>query len=96
MPNYYYILLLVLIVICILLIRYFLNKRKTVPNELFSRALRDENDGDYIAAVTSYENALLETRKKKFQDPDLETRILEKLKVLHTMIDYENGFHSRK
>ena len=96
MPFYYYFLIPVLLIIVALVIRYLGGKRKNIPVELFTRALRDENSGEYAAAVISYENALLEFKKRKRYNSQLEYKIMEKLKVLHTMIDYEKNFQSRK
>jgi hypothetical protein len=89
----YYILSAVLgLIAVVVLIRYFVQKRKSLPVELYLEALRTENSGQYKSAVNTYESALAEARKNKFNDEAFEEKIREKLKVLHTMIDYENSF----
>lgn len=95
MSTYYYVLIALFIAI-VIFIRYMIQKRKSVPVELFAEALRNENSGDYATAVTNYKTALLEFRKKKRYNSDLENKIVEKLKVLHTIIEYESSFQSRK
>jgi hypothetical protein len=59
--------------------------------ELFVQALRNENSGQFEAAVTTYENALNEVKKVMFHDNNLKKRIIDKLKVLHTIIEYKNS-----
>jgi hypothetical protein len=65
----------------ILLFRRFMLRKKNVPDELFSEAL------------VTYERALGEAKKIGFQGNNLKSKIIEKLKVLHTVIAYKNGFH---
>ena len=96
MSTYYYYVLVALFLVIVLFIRYLMQKRKNVPVELFAQGLRNENSGDYAAAVTTYKSALLEFKKKKHNNSDLENKIVEKLKVLHTIIEYERSFQSRK
>ncbi|MEO5945445.1 MAG: hypothetical protein ABIP79_01415 [Chitinophagaceae bacterium] len=90
-----YILLIIPLLIVIISGRlYFVRKRKrNIPVVLFVEALRNENDGHFKEAVFSYERALLEAKKNRSQKY-LETRITEKLKILHSTINYENSFHS--
>jgi hypothetical protein len=89
----YYILSAVLgLIAIVVLIRYFVQKRKSLPVELYLEALRTENSGQYRSAVNTYESALAEARKNKYNDEAFELKIREKLKVLQTMIDYENSF----
>jgi hypothetical protein len=90
--NIYYILFsLLLLLLVILLGSYFWGRRKSIPSELFSAALKNENSGDFEAAIVNYKSALDEVKKARFNS-DLEKRILEKLKVLHTNIEYQKGF----
>ncbi len=77
----------------ILLIRRFILRQKNAPGELFAEALRNENSGYFETAVVTYERALNEVNKTTFNGSDLKTKIIEKLKVLHTVIEYKNGFH---
>jgi hypothetical protein len=81
----------IVILISATLIRFFLLKKKNIPVLLFTEALHNENCGQFEEAILSYENALEETRKKRFHGM-LENRIIEKLRVLHTAIEYKNSF----
>jgi hypothetical protein len=65
--------------------------KKTLPLKLFIEAQKDENDGRFEEAVITYESALEEVRKFKFHG-SLKNKIIEKLKVLHTTIEYQNSF----
>jgi hypothetical protein len=80
----------------IYLFRRFGMQKKNVPGELFAEALRNENSGHFETAIVTYERALNEARKVRFQSNDLKSKIIEKLKVLHTVIEYKNGFHFEK
>ncbi len=76
----------------ILLIRFLLWRRKSIPAELYTEALRNENKGDYQAAVENYETALLAVTKARFPNGKMKQKIAEKLKVLRTVIDYQKSF----
>ena len=65
-------------------------KKKNLPVELFVEGLRYENDGHFEEAIVNYENALDKVKKKRFQS-SLENKIIQKLKVLHTMIEYKKS-----
>lgn len=82
-----------LALIIIFLFRRFGPQKKNVPGELFAEALRNENSGHFETALITYERALDEVKKTRFQDNSLKSKIIEKLKVLHTVIEYKNGFH---
>jgi hypothetical protein len=86
------VLLLVILTICSIVIYILLLRKKNVPVELFARALKNENNGEYAAAIVTYENALDEVNKIKFNSK-LKDKIIEKLKILHTIKDYED--HNR-
>jgi len=75
------------------LIRRFTAQNKNGPDKLFAEALRNENSGQFETAIITYEKALNEVNKIRFQDSSLKSKIMEKLKVLHTVIEYKNGFH---
>ena len=92
MPLNYYIYLIILSFIIVFLACSFLWRRKNVPVELFTEALKDENSGHYEEAVIHYESALSEVNKVRFHST-LRNKISEKLKVLHTLIKYKNNFH---
>jgi len=70
----------------------FLHK-KNKPEELFNEALRNENSGYFEVAITNYQSALDEEMKSRFQNNSLKNRITEKIKILHTNIDYKNSMH---
>jgi len=63
-------------------------------DELFAEGLRNENSGYFETAFVNYERALGEVNKTPFPGSHLKTKILEKLKVLHTVIEYNKGLHS--
>ena len=65
-------------------------KKKDLPVELFVEGLRYENDGHFDEAIMNYENALSEVKKNRFHR-DLESRIIQKLKVLHTISEYRKN-----
>lgn len=85
-----------MIPLLIYLIRSYILKKKNAPGKLFAQALENENSGQYEAAVVSYENALVAVKKNRFNNNGMKNKIVEKLKVLHTVIDYKNNFHFGK
>lgn len=76
----------------ILIIRSVVLKGNDNPVKLFAEALRKENNGQLEDAITTYENALNEVKKGRFHK-SLKNKITEKLKVLHTKIEYRNSFY---
>lgn len=78
-----------------LLLRHFVRSKKNITDGLFAEALRNENSGHYEEAVIAYENALDEVRKTKYSR-GLESKISQKLKVLHNIIEYKNNFHAEQ
>ena len=74
----------------ILIIGSILAKKQTLPVKLFIEAQKNENDGDFEQAVITYESALEEIQKFRFHG-SLKNRIIDKLKVLHTSIEYKNN-----
>jgi hypothetical protein len=65
-------------------------KKKDLPVELFVEGLKYENDGLFDEAIINYENALSEIKKNRFHR-DLENRIIQKLKVLYTISEYQKN-----
>ena len=65
-------------------------KKKDLPVELFVEGLRYENDGHFDEAIMNYENALSEVKKNRFHG-DLKNRIIQKLKVLYTISEYNKN-----
>ena len=98
MPNLYgfnmlfylYFLISRIAIVIFFLIRAFVLRRNNISVELFLNALRTENNGQFEDAVTTYEKALNEVNKMKFHGR-LKNKIVEKIKVLHTIIEYNNG-----
>jgi len=80
-----------ILLIIILLIRSVVLRNNNILEKLFIEAIKNENSGDFEAAIISYENALNEVKKGKLHDSDLENKIMGKIKVLHTAIDYKNN-----
>lgn len=90
MQFYYYIFFFLVLSTVLLLIRYFSSRKKNIPVQLYVEALKDENSGNFEEAIITYENALTEVKKIKFNNT-LKNKIVEKLKLLHTVIDYNNN-----
>lgn len=93
MPVYYYIIVFIVLLIAILVIRSWVLQRKNIPVELFVKALQNENSGNFDQALISYESALEEVNKIRFHR-NLKHKIIEKIKLLHTLIEYRNSFSS--
>ena len=92
MQTYYYILSAMLITLIFFFIRSLVLRKKSIPVTLYVEALRNENSGHFEEAIATYENALMEVKKEKFQyGGSLKNKIVEKLKVLHTIIEYKNS-----
>ena len=81
-----------IVVITIAVISSILVNKKTPPLKLFIEAQKNENDGRFEEAVVTYESALDEIKKFRFHG-SLKNKIIDKLKVLHTNIEYQNNFH---
>ena len=67
-----------------------ISRKKDISVDFFVIAQRSENDGYFEEAVASYEKALSEAKKSRFH-AFLKNKIVEKLKVLHTVIEYKNN-----
>jgi hypothetical protein len=81
-----------MIPLLIFLIRRFISRRRSVPGKLFHEALRIENSGEFESALLTYEKALCEVNRAGYIAHAFKTRIIEKLKILHTVIEYKNSF----
>ena len=91
----YILVILVGLSILFILIRFLILRKKNIPAELFARALQDENSGHFKEAVITYENALYEVKKIKFNSK-LKKKIIEKIKLMHTVIEYQNSHRFSK
>jgi len=78
--------------IIILIISSIFVKKRSLPVKLFIEAQKNENDGRFEEAIITYESALDEAKKVRFHS-GLKNRITDKLKVLHTTIEYRNNLH---
>jgi len=88
---FYLVLSLVAVVLfVVVLARAFNDWRSLICVGLYTEALRDENTGHFEAAVTAYETALFECKKIRFQG-DFRNKIIAKVKLLHTIIEYNNS-----
>ena len=83
------IIIIITLIIATIISSLFL-KKKDLPVELFVEGLKYENDGHFDEAVINYENALREAKKKRFHG-DLKNKIIQKLKLLHTIIEYKKN-----
>ena len=81
-------------IMILLLISYLISsiffQKKNLPVKLFVEGLKDENSGHFEEAIMKYENALNEVKKNKFHGT-LKNKIIEKMKVLQTIIEYKNS-----
>ena len=94
MQTYYYIFSAMLITLIFFFIRSLVLRKKSIPVILYVEALSNENSGHFEEALATYENALMEVKKERFQyGGSLKNKIIEKLKVLHTIIEYKNSLH---
>lgn len=93
MTSFYYLFLPLILLIILFSIRVYIARKKNIPAALYVEALRNENSGQLEAAVINYENALHEVQKVRFPDTRLRNKIVDRLKVLHTIIEYNNSFH---
>jgi hypothetical protein len=78
----------VLVIVIILTTRFFIQRAMQVPGKLFQEALQKENDGHFEEAEMGYRSALVEVKCRRFQSNRLKNAIVEKLKVLNTVIEY--------
>lgn len=90
MPYHYYFYFLLVFIVLIILIRFLRFRKRSIPETLFINARRNENDGDWEQALIGYESALLAIKKPGYQR-SLRTKIIDKLQLLHTIIDYRRS-----
>jgi hypothetical protein len=89
MPVSFYAILIAVVPLVFFLGRFLMRRKRNFPAGLFAEALKNENNGEYGKAVLAYEIALKEMNKTRFH-AELKLKITGKLKVLHTIIEYEN------
>jgi hypothetical protein len=88
MNGYYHLLIIIPAIAVFLFMRYLFSKNKSHVVSLFKSGLKEENTGRFEAAIRQYELALAEAEKKRF-NRSLKLLISEKLKLLHTITEYE-------
>ena len=86
--------MLTLIAIITFFIRRHALRKNSIFIKLFYEGLRNENNGDFEEAFVNYKHALIEVNKMRF-DYGFRSKIVEKLRILHTVIDYGNSFSHR-
>lgn len=79
-----------LLLIGFMAIRSFLFGKNNIP--ILQEARRNENAGLYEAAIRDYESALAELSMIRFHHV-LRGRISDKIKLLHTILDYQKNIH---
>lgn len=63
-----------------------------MPVQLYVKALQNENSGNFEQALIFYEGALNEVNKIRFHKK-FKNKIINKIKLQHTLIEYRNSFH---
>lgn len=81
------------ILVFVVIIFFVVANKRTRHTRLYSEGMRHENAGDYDLAIHNYEDALNEIVKRK-QDKEFASKIVQKIKILRTTIDYEKNFHT--
>lgn len=70
-------------------------RKQHLAVKLFVEALGYENNSDFEAAALAYAKALQEVRKIRFHH-HLESKIADKLKMMQTLIAYNDSFLFRR
>ena len=94
MVFYYYVYLSILVIIIFIVIIFLKSIWKNANDLLFIEGVKQENLGHFEDAVIIYEKILSEISKLKFQNK-FKHKIAGKIKVLHTMMEYESMFRNR-
>lgn len=72
-----------------LLTRLFIQRAMILPAKLVHDALQKENDGDFEEAEIGYRSALEKIESRRFKSSKLKKIIIEKIKLLNTVIEYK-------
>lgn len=88
--TFFLVLIISLALICLVVLIYLWHKQNA-HTELYSEGVRNENDGQYEQALHNYEDALNEIRKLRLSKR-FGTKIVARIKVMRTLINYEKGF----
>ena len=81
----------ILIIIILLIGKFIIQKNRQSSVSLYIKALKDENSGDIDAALANYKSAYEEAAKTRFQE-NMKQRIINKMKVLHSLKGYNKQF----
>jgi hypothetical protein len=95
MPLYYYPGLFIIGAVIFLLIRIFFSAKSVNSVKLYVEALKNENSGRLEDALILYENAFT-AAKRTWRNTLFINKITEKLRLLHTVIEYNQNFISEK
>ena len=68
-----------------------IQKNRQSSVSLYVKALKDENSGNLEGALATYKSDYEEAAKTRFQE-NMKERILNKMKVLHSMKGYNKQF----
>lgn len=91
MIIFYTILSAIILSILLYIVRTVIQKKRQTSFSLYVKALKDENSGNLDAALANYKSAYDEATKTRFQE-NMKERILNKMKVLHSMKGYNKQF----
>ena len=91
MIIFYTILSAIILSILLYIVRTVIKKKRQTSFSLYVKALKDENSGNLDAALANYKSAYAEATKTRFQE-NMKERILNKMKVLHSMKGYNKQF----
>lgn len=85
--------LFLIVSLIVFLIRFFILRENNAPVKIFAEALKNENNGHFEEAILTYETALNEFKKNRFRNNSLKNTITKRLKVLHTITEYNKNLH---
>jgi CRISPR/Cas system-associated protein Cas5 (RAMP superfamily) len=94
MPFPVYLLLFILPVIIAIGIGVYIFYKKNSYSGFYKEGVRNENDGRYDEALHNYEDALSENSKPNI-NRKLNQKIIERIKMLRTTIDFEDNFRMK-
>jgi len=84
--------IIIALVIAFILFIYRSSKKINSGNELYDEGVRNENNGDYVAALKSYQEAL----QGMNPESKLRDQIIQRIKIIKLTLDYENQFHTQE
>ena len=90
MTFYQYLPFIMIALLVVSIISSLFLKKNNLPVELFVEGLKYENNGHFDEAIINYQNALAEMERNRFHN-NLKNKIIQKLKVLHTIIEYQKS-----